>query len=312
MKITVVDTVELAQEHITQLNELGDVTIYTDVPDADELNHRLCASNIAVLGWSAIDEAALSGADDLRMISLWSTGYDYVDLNAAKNKNIAITNVPGYASDTISELAIGLCIAGARKILEANEYVRSGGARWQDIEGVQLKGKTLGVVGAGPIGGALARLGNCLGMRVIASTRNPSEERADTLGVKFVSTEELFKESDFISMHCSLNESTREMVNDELLSNVKKGAYFVNTARAELVDEHALIAALESEKLSGAALDVIDTLPLETDHPFRSMKNVILSPHYAFNTPAAIHKKTSICIDNIASFLADKPTNVIT
>ena len=311
MNITVVDTVELTNDHIERLKRLGDLKIYTDIPAVDELENRLKDCDIAILGWSKLDDAILKRAERLQMLSLWSTGVDYVDIAAAKEQGVVVTNVPGYAADTIAEFVLGSFVALARKFLLANDYVRTGGDSWKGFEGTQLKGKVLGIVGLGAIGGATAKLGKCFGMNVIALTSNPSEERAKDSGVTFVSKDELLKKSDFISLHCSLNEDTKGLLGIDDVKKMRDRVFLANTSRAEVLDEHALVEGLASGKIAGAAIDVIDSKPLADNSPLLGFDNLLLTPHCAFFTSEAIVTKTNICIENVENFVSGKISNQV-
>lgn len=311
MKITVVDTVTLNQNHISILESLGDLRIYEDIPERDELLSRLSETDIAILGWSEINKEILNESKNLKLLSLWSTGYDYVDVKSATEYGISVTNVPGYASQTIGEFVIGLCIAGARKIIEADSYVRNGGTSWKGFEGLQLSGRTIGIVGTGSIGTAVARLAGYFDMEILAYTKHPSKEKANQFNIKYVSMQELLTESDFITLHCALNEETRGFLGKNEFSKIKRGAFLINTARAELIDQEALIHAVRTKRLSGAALDVIEGMPIDSKNPLAQLENVILTPHCAFFTEEAITRKTDICIDNVKKFIAGNPVNIV-
>jgi phosphoglycerate dehydrogenase-like enzyme len=311
MKIVVADTVSLEEMHRQSLRNLGELVVYDDVPPWVELERRLVDADIAVIGWSTIDAALLDRTSSLKLISLWSTGYDHVDVAAARARGIAVTNVPGYAADTIAEFVIGSMIALSRQFLAAHHHVLDGQYDWKRFRGAEIRGKTLGIVGTGAIGSRVAALADTLGMSVIATTRDPSAHRAANLKVRYTPFANLLAESDIVSIHTALTPETRGLFDAQAFARMKRGAFIVNTARAEIVEQRALEAALVDGQLGGAALDVIDGVPLPPDHVFRTHPNVILTPHCAFNTREALVAKTDICVSNVERFIAGAPQNVV-
>jgi D-3-phosphoglycerate dehydrogenase len=193
----------------------------------------------------------------------------------------------------------------------AHRHVQLGHYDWKPFLGAEIAGKTLGIVGTGAIGSAVAKKAVALGMNVIATTRNPSAERASSLGVRFVPLSELLSESDAITIHSSLNSATRGMFGIAEFARMKAGSFLVNTARSELVVQGAVEDALRNGHLGGAALDVIDGMPLCDEHIFRTHNNVILTPHCAFHTREALIAKTDICVSNIERFITGSPINIV-
>ena len=305
------DTVSFEEKHLQSLRALGELIVYDDVPARAELERRLIDADIAVIGWSTIDDSLLSRATALKLISLWSTGYDHVDVAAARARGIVVTNVPGYAADTIAEFVIGSMIALSRRFMAAHRHVLDGNYDWKPFKGSEIRGKTLGIVGTGAIGSRVAGLANALGMSVIATTRDPSAQRAARLRVRYVPFENLLAESDIISIHTALTPETRGLFDARAFARMKRGALIVNTARAEVVDKRALGAALVAGHLAGAALDVVDGVPLSPDHVFLTHPNVILTPHCAFNSREALIAKTDMCISNIERYIAGAPQHIV-
>ena len=212
-KISIVDDMYLDTEQRGRLESMGDVSIYEGVPSSSgQAIERIGNADIAILGWTNVTENMLNQMPNLKLISVWATGYDYVDVKAATQRRILITNVPGYAAQSVAEHAFALILALVRNLVKADTHVRSGKYSWQDFRGIELKGKTLGVIGTGAIGGQVVHLGKCFGMRVIAFTAHPSLERAEKLGVEYVELDDLLRQSDFLSLHLPLTPGTSRML----------------------------------------------------------------------------------------------------
>ena len=199
-------------------------------------------------------------------VVLFGIGTDSIDLATAKELGITVTNIPGKTAPVVAEHAFGLMLAAAKRVVFQTTELREG--RWGTrIDNVYLHGKTLGVIGAGPIGARMAALGKAIGMNVIAWTFNPTPERAARMGVEFVALDDLLRRSDVVSLHLPLTDQSRGMIGKAQLAEMKQGAILVNTGRGPLVDEPALIEALESGHLAGAGLDVFPVEPMPTDSP---------------------------------------------
>ncbi|HEV7771725.1 MAG TPA: NAD(P)-dependent oxidoreductase [Conexibacter sp.] len=307
-RIVVLDEVELDDRQAAELRELGDVTIYADNPaDADEICRRLEGAEVAVLGWTQIDAEILSLLPNLELIAVWATGYDYVDVAAAHEHDVVVTNVPAYAGRAVAEHTLGLILAVTRHIVRADASVRDGSYSWAPFGGFELAGKTLGLVGVGDIGAEVARLASGLGMDVIAVARTMTAEREVDLGVRFADLKTVMSESDIVSLHVPLTPETRGLIGDAELRSMKPGSYLVNTTRAAVVDQAALRQALREGPLAGAGLDEIQ-LP---DDELIGMPNVVLTPHVGFYTREALLRKGDVCVENIAGFLRGTPANIV-
>lgn len=311
MKIVVLDDVSMSSEQKKFLHSLGEVHIYEGIPQSnDELLRRAEGAEVLILGWTKITEETMRLLKSLKLISVWATGYDYVDVTAATKLGITVTNVPDYAKASVAELTIGLILSLLRHIPNADKDVKKGNYDWKPFKGNQLFGKTLGLIGIGAIGSEVARLGKSLGMNIICYTRNPSKERADKLELEFVDLVDLLKESDVVSLHIPLNESTKNLIGKEQFDLMKDYSVLINTSRAELIDQTALYNALKEKKIKGAALDVIDTQS-ETFKDMLELNNIILTPHIGFNTQEASVIKTDICLNNVKSFISGNPVNAV-
>lgn len=241
----------------------------------------------------------------LRLLSLWGTGTDNVDLAAAAERGVTVTNTPSVSAPAIAEHCLALMLAVARRIVELDAEVRRGA--WPKGFVTQLNGKTLGVIGLGAIGSRFARLGQALGMRVIAWSFHPKPE----LPFEMVPLERLYRESDVVSLHLRLSPATERMIGRAEFAMMKPGAIFLNTARGPIVDEEALVEALASGHLGGAGLDVFAVEPLPAGHPLTRLTNVVLTPHSAGVTREALEAGLSLALENVENFLAGKPTHVV-
>jgi D-3-phosphoglycerate dehydrogenase len=221
-------------------------------------------------------------APRLKVIARWGIGVDAIDLDAATQHGVVVTNTPGLITDSVADFTFGCMIALARHLIVADRMVRAGG--WDEVRGVNVWRKCLGIVGFGHIGQAVARRARGFEMEVLAYDIQPNHAAAAELGVTFVPLEELLERADFVSLHVSLTPATRGLIDAAALRRMKPTTCLINTGRGGLVDEAALWEALRRGEIAGAALDVFNQEPLPPDHPFVTLDNVILSPHSAFNT----------------------------
>ena len=241
----------------------------------------------------------------LKLLSIWGTGTDNIDLAAAAHHGVIVTNTPGVSAPSIAEHALMLTLAVARRVVAIHNGVIAG--EWPRGQAVQLQGKTLGVIGLGAIGRQFARLAQGVGMDVIAWTMHPNP----ALGFKLVELETLLRTSDVVSLHLRLSEQTKGFLGAARLKAMKAGAILVNTARGPIVDEAALLEALRTRHLAGAGLDVFDVEPLPRGHPLTKLDNVVLTPHSAGVTPEVLEAGLALAIENIKSFLGGRPRNVV-
>ena len=238
-----------------------------------------------IAGLDAIDRTALDAADYLKVIARYGVGVDAVDLQAAQEKGIVVTNTPGANSSSVAELTVGLMIALLRNIPASIQATKSG--EWSRLRGLSLEGKTVGLVGFGAIGKQVARRLIGFGCRVIAFDPEAYSAEAVELGVELLPLADVVQRAEILSLHCPLTGQPRAMVNADFLAKMKAGSYLVNTARGELVDEEALYTALQAGKLSGAALDVFSKQPPEADNPLLRLPRVLATPHMAAHSDVA-------------------------
>ncbi len=315
MKIVIPDDyppVISGTRHIERLKELGELVVYTSRPESkEELIERIKDADVVIniRSYCKFPAEVLREAKSLKLLSIWGTGTDNVDLEAARELGITVTYTPGTATESVAEHALALMLAVARRIPQIDRQVKEG--KWVRGLVTQLYGKTLGIIGTGLIGSHMAKLAKGIGMNVIAWTFHPSKEKEKELGIEYVPLEQLLRESDVVSLHLRLSEKTKGLIGRKELSLMKPTAFLINTARGAIVDEEALIEALRERRIAGAGLDVYSKEPLDPDSPLLKLDNVVLTPHSAGQTPEVLDKGLSMAVENIANFLAGKPTNVV-
>jgi phosphoglycerate dehydrogenase-like enzyme len=299
--------------HLLRLRELAEVIVYDTRPKShDEQLRRVLPADILInsRGYLQWPGELLRKLPKLRMISTCSIGTDSIDLVAALQLGIRVSNIPGKTAPVVAEHALALMLAAAKRVAFQTSELRAG--RWALHDNVFLAGKTLGVVGTGSIGAATVRLARAIGMQVIAWTFHPTEERALSLGLRFVALDELLQVSDVVSLHVRLSEQSRGMIGARELELMKPGALLINVSRGGLVDMPALVSALESGRLGGAGLDVFDLEPLPPDHPILRCEQVVLTPHCADQTPEGVDFLNAGAVENVVAYLRGEPQNVVT
>lgn len=281
---------------------------------------------------SKITRLAITQLPKLRLIAARSTGYDHIDLEAAEENGVTVMNVPSYSPTSIAEFAFSLLLALVRKTHQAEEVYRTATEDFSTtpFKGVTMEGKAIGIIGTGNIGAKSARIAYGMGMKVIAYDLTPNQELIDRYDVEYVrDLEDLWPQVDFITLHVPANKHTHHLINKDVLDQCRHGVYIVNTARGPVVDTPALVAALESGKVSGAGLDVLEDefvfmkqrhnenltkkqkAKLELNIKLRDMKNTIITPHIAYLTQEAEANIAKITIANIKSFLVGNPQNIV-
>jgi phosphoglycerate dehydrogenase-like enzyme len=294
------------------LRRIGDVDFYEGPPgDRAELVARTRPADAIVLDYSVLDADVLSQSERLRFISFLGIGYaSCIDVEAATRRGIAIANTPDYGATSVAEHALGMVLALTRHIGAGFASMREG--RWEPglFQGIELRGKTLGLVGLGPIGLEMARLGAGIGMKLLGWTRRASPERAP-YGLALVTLEELFSRADVVSLHLSYTPQTAGIISRPLLERMKPGAWFVNTARARLVDSGALLDLLRQGRVAGAAFDVFDEEPPRARSPFLDLPNVLVTPHIGYNTAEAASNMLRISIATVEAWARGERLHVV-
>ena len=297
---------------LERLRAAGELRIYTDLPRSRaELLRRLDGTTVAIdlRSSTLFDEAVLAALPELRLISVVGTGTDNIDLAAAGRHGVAVCNAPGANARSVAEHATALMFAVARHIPLSDREMRAG--QWRHHVGPELEGKTLGVIGLGNIGQQVARMGNGLGMRVIAWSFTRDESRAQACGAELAERDELLRRADVISLNIPATPESRGMIGAPELALMQPGAILINTGRGALVDEAALLDALRSRRLAGAGLDVFVEEPLPADSPLFALDNVVLTPHVGWVTHEAQERLIQIPIDNTLAYLAGEPRSIV-
>jgi phosphoglycerate dehydrogenase-like enzyme len=288
--------------------EKNPVTYYDTLPgNEDVLIERIrdFETVINIRSSSKFTSRVFAACPRMKLLSLWGTGTDNVDLIEAARHGVTVTNTPGVSAISIAEHSLMLTLAVARRVVNIHNSVLAG--EWPRGQSVQLHGKTLGVIGLGAIGRQFARIAQGIGMRVIAWTMHPDP----SLGFELLDLDELLRVSDVISLHLRLSPETVGFIGGAQFEMMKPTAILVNTARGPIVDESALIETLRARRIAGAGLDVFDLEPLPAGHPLTKMDNVVLTPHCAGVTLEVLEAGLALAIDNVMSFLNGNPRNVV-
>ncbi len=291
------------------------------------------AEIVSIFVDSKIDAVVLEALPNTKMLALRSTGYDNVETNVAQAKNIVVSNVPSYGENTVAEQAFALLLCLSRKIFQAYDQIKeSGNFTVENLQGFDLKGKTIGVVGTGRIGRHSIQIAKGFGMTVIGYDPFPNKQLAIELGFDYLPFDELLSQSDIVTIHVPYSKNTHHLFNANSFSRAKKGFYLINTSRGPVVETTALVTALKSGQVGGAGLDVLeeegvirdeldfiahgrseghDLKTILANHVLIDLPNVVITPHNAFNTREALQRILDTTLDNIAAFLAQTPINLV-
>ena len=295
------------------IEKLGDVTIYDRTENNDEeIISRLSGADIAVTNKTPITRYVIDSLPSLSFISVLATGYNVVDIDYARQKGIAVSNVPSYGTDSVAQAAIALLLELCHHTGHHSAEVHKG--RWGesidwcfwDYPLIELSGKTVGIIGFGRIGHRTAEIAKALNMNVIVSSRTVRDD-----GWKYVTTDELYTDSDVIVLHTLLTPATKGIINRETIAKMKDGVLIVNNARGGLIVEEDLAEALKSGKVGGAAVDVVSREPIESGNPLLSAPNCIITPHLSWGAKEARERIMEITEANISAFIAGKSQNVV-
>jgi phosphoglycerate dehydrogenase-like enzyme len=316
LKIVVPDDIGASfktSPNIGRLNDRAVLSFFTERPSNEEdLVERIRTANIVLTfrpAFTKFPKDVLTAAPDLRMICISGTGVEDVDLAEATARKIAVANVPGPSNRAVAEHCLALLFSIARHVGAQDRAIRRG--EWRAMQGIELGGKTLGIVGVSGISSELAPLARGLGMKVISWSRNNDPARASAIGSEAVPFDELLASADVVSLHVRLNDTTRHMMGADQFARMKRGAILINTARGGLVDTQALLHALTSGRIGGAGLDVFEQEPLPVGHPFFTVENVVMTPVSAWSTADASARMINQSIENVVQFLAGTPVNIV-
>lgn len=296
--------------HLERLRARGEVILHADRPADDAEKLRRAADAICLINSrSAVKWPGhlLRQLPSLRMMTVCGIGTDSIDVAAAREVGIIVCNIPDLTAPIVAEHALALMLATARRVCFQTAQLRRD--IWKTPDNLYLRGKTLGILGVGPIGEHTAQLAHAIGMRVQAWTFNPTPERSQQLGIPFVPLDELLQTSDVVSLHVKLTDQTRGMIGRREIALMKRGALLINTARGAIVDSPALVQALHAGHLGGAGIDVYDIEPLPADYPLLACEQVVLTPHVADQNPEGMEILNRGAVDNVLAFLDGTPIN---
>jgi glycerate dehydrogenase len=297
------------------LKALGDVTIYDRTPKHKVIEYSKDAE-ILLINKTVLGKEELEKLPKLKYIGVLATGYNVVDLAAAKNLGIIVTNIPNYSTKSVAQMTFALLLELCNHVQEHSEAVKNGD--WSNSKDfcfwnhplMELDGKTLGIIGFGTIGKKVSEIATALGMKVIANSRTITDE-TDRKNFKWVSLDELFREADVVSLHCPLFPETKGIINKENLSKMKSSAFLINTSRGPLIVEEDLAYALNNNIIAGAALDVLSAEPPAINNPLFTSQNCIITPHIAWATKEARQRLLNIAVENIKAFVKGEVVNVV-
>ena len=317
MKITVLDGYTLNPGDLSwqELENLGNLTVY-DRTSPQEIIDRAKESEIVLTNKVVLNADIINALPKLKYIGVLATGYNVVDIEAAKKRGIVVTNIPAYSTMSVAQHVFALLLAVTDRVehyaLQNREgmWTRSKDFAYWDTPLIELAGKKMGIVGLGNIGMAVAKIAVALGLQVLAYTSKEIEELPD--GVIKTDIESLFKESDIISLHCPLTDKTTHLINASSIAKMKQGVILINTGRGPLVDEKAVAEALQSGKIAAFCADVLSSEPPAADNPLLHAPNTYITPHVAWATKEARQRLMKIAVGNLNAFLNGRPVNDVT
>jgi len=302
------------------LLELADFEIYDRTsfsPDeVDLIAERAKDAEIIIINKTPITAEVIDQLPDLKYIGVLATGYNVVDIEAAKRRNITVTNIPSYGTETVAQATIALLLEICNHVGSHHEAVERG--QWENNSDwcfwnhpiIELSGKTMGIIGYGQIGQATARIAQALGMKIVAYNRTPKKV-IETETVRYASLDELYNQADVISLHCPLTEENEGFINQSAMNKMKDGAIIINTARGPLVNEENLADALNQGKVGAAGIDVVSKEPIVSDNPLLTAKNCFITPHISWASLEARQRLLDIAVGNLKGYLRGEPVNVV-
>jgi glyoxylate reductase len=319
MKPKVYITRRIPEQILKRLSTTYDVRMWDkeDIPVPYEILEKEIKDidGLLCLLTENIDDSLLSKAKNLKIIANMAVGYNNIDINSATKRGIMVTNTPGVLTETTADLTFGLLLATARRLTEASDYLKNGEWKtWSPMQltGQDINGATLGIIGLGSIGEALARRAKGFDMEVLYFNRSRKYEQENELGIKYTSFENLLQVSDFVCVMTPYTPETKHLIDSEQLSLMKENAVLINTARGGIVNETALYQALKNKEIWGAGLDVFENEPVSLDNPLLTLPNVVTLPHIGSASIATRMKMANLAVSNlIAGLLNDKPLNLL-
>ncbi|MDO6759603.1 D-2-hydroxyacid dehydrogenase [Tamlana sp. 2_MG-2023] len=319
MKIVVLDGYTLNPGDLTWegLEELGNLKVYERTPFEDEaILKNIGDAEFVYTNKTPLSEDVIAKAPNLKYIGVLATGYNVVAIEAAKKRDIVVTNVPEYSTISVAQFTMALLLEMCHHVGNHNQAVQAGDwSKSPDFSFwnhplIELSGKTMGIIGFGNIGQATAKIAQAFGLNIVTYSRTKYPE-LESETCKFVSLDELLEQSDIISLHCPLFEETKHIINKDSIAKMKDGVMLINTSRGPLINEEDLKNALNDDKVYSAAIDVASAEPIDPDNPLLSAKNCIITPHIAWAPKEARFRLMQTTVDNLRAYLSEKPVNVV-
>ncbi|WP_159017990.1 D-2-hydroxyacid dehydrogenase [Algibacter sp. L3A6] len=319
MKIVVLDGYTLNPGDLSwkAVEAFGDLEVHDRTTfDHDIIIKHIGEAEMVLTNKTPLPKAVLEKAPNLKYIGVLATGYNVIDIAAAKDLGVLVSNVPVYGTQAVGQFTMALILELCHHVGDHNKAVKNGD--WTKSKDfcfwnsplIELSGKTLGIIGFGRIGQATAKMAQAFGLNILAYNRS-QDLRLESETLKYVELDELLKQSDFVSLHCPLTESTEGLINSDSISKMKDSAFLINTSRGGLIVEEDLKNALNNNKLAGAAVDVVSSEPIKADNPLLNAENCIITPHIAWASKEARARLMQTMADNIEAFLEGKPTHVV-
>lgn len=295
------------------LGDLGELTTYVD-SSKEQILERVAGKDIVIVKELELPRSIIEQfPDSVKLICEAGTGYNNIAIDAAREKGITVTNVPGYSTESVAQVAMQLILNLSSSIVEQQKMIsRKDFSNFTDhlkVTHVEVADKKLGIIGMGSIGTQVSKLALAFGMKILAYTRTP--QQYDNPNIQSVTLEELLKESDYVTVHVPLTEDTKYLINKETLEMMKPSAFVINTARGPIVNEEDIIEALKNNVIAGAALDVQEVEPLDTNSPLFTLNNAIVTPHIGWKSKEARQRLVSLTSDSIEAFIEGKAVNVV-
>lgn len=314
MKIVISDSKTITNGDVSLecFRDFGDLEVY-DLTGTEFINERIKDADILLCNKTPLNKKTLKGADKLKYIGLFATGYNNIDLNYTNSRGIIVSNAADYSTNAVAQHTFALILNHYSRVAEYNSFTQSGGWIKSDVFSPfvyrmsELSGKTIGIVGFGSIGRAVAKIADAFNMRVLFYSRTVKNDAQYTQ----TDLHTLVSESDIVTVHCPLNSDSEKMFNDNLFAQFKRGALFINTARGGVIDEYALKNALDSGQLGGAAVDVLEREPMSAQCPLLGTKNLTITPHVAWAPAETRERLIEIVYNNIKCYLEGNPVNVV-
>ena len=301
----------------SELEKLGELTVYdrTSLTDEEEIAARIDNADILLNNKTPVSAAALDKNPGVKYMSVLATGYNIVDVEAARARGIPVSNVPAYGTAAVAQFAIAMLLEICHHVAHHSETVHAG--RWEqspdwcywDYPLIELQGKTMGIIGFGRIGQQTGRIAKAMGMNILATGSRPTDSGREI--AEYVELDELLARSDVIALHCPLFPSTQGIISRENIAKMKDGVILLNNSRGPLIDEQALADALNSGKVYAAGLDVVSTEPIRGDNPLLKAKNCFITPHISWAPKESRQRIMDCTVENIKAFLDGEPVNVV-